>query len=124
MLYCGQMLTDLTRLYFKPSRCDPAQILNANRHSIKSLGLSQTKCPCSAHLDLMMSFEVTCLDQFFGARYRDYRKLSLALVQMALGNTMTNNTKLSYFACCCLDLMKHIEVSHGFHLKTLKSPLK
>lgn len=53
------MLTDLTLLYFKPSRCDPAQILNSNRHNITSLGLSQKKCPSSGHLDLMMPFEVS-----------------------------------------------------------------
>lgn len=52
------MLSDLILLYFKPSSCDPAQILNLNRHSIISLGLSQTKCPSSSHLNLMMSFEV------------------------------------------------------------------
>lgn len=52
------MLTDLTFLYFKLFRCDQAQTLNSYRHSITSLGLSQTKSPSSGHLDLMMSFEV------------------------------------------------------------------
>lgn len=72
------MLKDLTLLYFKPSRCDPGQILDSERCSITSLGLSQTKCPSSGHLDLMMSFEVNMSRLVLWCR--DYRKQSLVLV--------------------------------------------
>lgn len=118
------MLKDLTLLYFKPSRCDLSQILDSNRCSITSLGLSQTKCPSSGHLDQMMSFEVNMSRLVLWCYVQRLQETKLSTGSNDPWNTMTNRAELSYFACCCPDLMKHIEVSHGFHLKTLKNPLE
>lgn len=113
-----------TLLHFGLPKCEPDQILKSYSHSITSLGLSLSVCHAAVHptwIYLFFGVDTSRLVNWCFVTALQETKGSSGSV--TLGNTNINSPELSYFACYCPDLMKHIEISRGFHLKSLRALL-